>query len=91
MRALFQHELRNRDKVRLGSVPPGGGDSFEPPSITGGTLTINVPGAETVAKNFGKDDDTIKMVVPSGRQRTIELEINLDSNLTANPDPCFRT
>ncbi len=70
-----------------GPVPPGGGDSFKPTVITGGSLRVDLPDGEPLVKDFGKDDDTIRMVVPSGRHRTIELEIALDPDIIANPGP----
>ncbi len=68
-----------------GPVPPDGSGSFKPDVITGGTLTVSLPETDDIVKSFSKDDDSIRMVVPSGRHRKIELEINLDPTLANNP------
>ncbi len=76
-------------EINMGTmpVPPDGSGSFKPEIITGGTLRIEGPESEAVVKSFDKGDDAIKIVVPSGRQRRIELEINLDTDPIANPGP----
>jgi hypothetical protein len=70
-----------------GPVPPAGAGSFKPGIISGGTLSVSSSDSGLLVKDFGAADDTIRMIVPSGRQRVIELEVNLESDIVINPGP----
>jgi hypothetical protein len=70
--------------IDLGGVPLPPGGSYKPATVTGYAITVSVPGSEPVVKNYDPDTNAIRLVVPSGRNRKIELEVALDP---ANPTP----
>jgi hypothetical protein len=85
--SLFTDTSVIQINLNPGPVPTDGSRSFKPDIVIGGTLTVDIPDSDRIVKSFDKNDDTIRMVVPSGKQRKIELEVNLNPDDIVNPGP----
>lgn len=67
------------------TVPADG--TFKPGDISTYTLTISGSGTGTIEKTYRPEDDQIKLLVPSGKMRRIELEAFLPTDPVINPGP----